>query len=68
MIIHPKIEKPKIEVTLPSTNSTEADPLKVNGILAPLCALNGLLIQFQNINYLRLSSTGPLPRGDVFLQ
>lgn len=60
-IIHPKIEKPKIEVTLPSTNSTEADPLKVNGILAPLCALNGLLIQFQNINYLRLSSTGPLP-------
>lgn len=33
MIIHPKIEKPKIEVTLPSTNSTEADPLKVNGIL-----------------------------------
>lgn len=60
-IIYPKIEKPKIEVTLPSTNSTEADPLKVNGILAPLCALNGILIQFQNINYLRLSSVGPLP-------
>lgn len=60
-IIHPKIEKPKIEVTLPTTNSTEADPLKVNGILAPLCTLNDLLIQFQNINYLRLSSTGPLP-------
>lgn len=61
MIIHPKLEKPKIEVTLPATNSTEPDHLKANGILAPLCALNGLLIQFQNINYLRLSSTGPLP-------
>lgn len=61
ILINSNLKKPELVVQLPKENSTEANPLKVIGVLSPLIAINGIVVPWQDISYFRLESRGVLP-------